>query len=311
MQGRIKKRIASVIALAAAASVVVVGSAGTSQASAGASQASAGTSQAKNAAVMTTPKLQAFGITADGTRMAAFKTDAPWQLDWFRRITGLVTDTAAIGIDWRIQDRKLYLVGNYGGIYTITFPTDTQPDVIVSKVSQLTVGLKGTAFGVDFNPAADRLRVISDTGQNLRHDLNTNTTVTDSFLTSAPGSMPITDVTAAAYTNNDLNNATATTLFDINTYTDQVVIQSPANLGLLSPTGSLGVDADLNAGLDIFSDLNSSGKTVANTAFATLLVNGDPTLYMVDLLTGTTTPAASDPVFPADIRDIAIALDTY
>jgi hypothetical protein len=34
-------------------------------------------------------------------------------------------------------------------------------------VSQLTVGLMGNAFGVDFNPAANRLRVVSDLGQNL------------------------------------------------------------------------------------------------------------------------------------------------
>ena len=39
-------------------------------------------------------------------------------------------------------------------------------------MSQLTIPLDGTVFGVDFNPAADRLRIISDTGQNLRHNVN-------------------------------------------------------------------------------------------------------------------------------------------
>ena len=34
--------------------------------------------------------------------------------------------------------------------------------------SRLNVALEGTSFGVDFNPTVDRLRVISDTGQNLR-----------------------------------------------------------------------------------------------------------------------------------------------
>jgi hypothetical protein len=32
----------------------------------------------------------------------------------------------------------------------------------------LTPALNGVAFGLDFNPAADRIRVVSDTGQNLR-----------------------------------------------------------------------------------------------------------------------------------------------
>ena len=31
-----------------------------------------------------------------------------------------------------------------------------------------TPGTDGTAFGFDFNPTVDRIRVVSDTGQNLR-----------------------------------------------------------------------------------------------------------------------------------------------
>ena len=31
-----------------------------------------------------------------------------------------------------------------------------------------TPALSGTAFGFDFNPTVDRIRVVSDTGQNLR-----------------------------------------------------------------------------------------------------------------------------------------------
>jgi hypothetical protein len=60
--------------------------------------------------------------------------------------------------------------------------------------------------------------------------------VEDTTLTTPPATGPARGVTAA-YTNNDLNADTATTLFDINTTTDQVVIQSPANNGTLAPTG--------------------------------------------------------------------------
>jgi hypothetical protein len=45
-------------------------------------------------------------------------------------------------------------------------------DATATKVSQLTVPLSGGAFDMDFNPAANRLRVISDSGQNLRHNLD-------------------------------------------------------------------------------------------------------------------------------------------
>jgi hypothetical protein len=201
-----------------------------------------------------------------------------------------------------VQDGKLYAVGNQGGIYTIGMPS-----TIATKVSQLGVALYGTKFGVDFNPAADRLRVISDNGQNLRHNLADHSTVEDTTLTTPPGNGPAKGVTAAAYTNNDLNNTTGTTLFGINTATDQVVIQSPANLGFLVATGSLGADAGLDAGFDIYSDL-TNGKTVSATAFAVLTpAGGFQTLYTVDLLTGA---ASSAGVFPLDVSDVAVALDT-
>ncbi|WP_045743599.1 DUF4394 domain-containing protein [Actinoplanes rectilineatus] len=256
--------------------------------------------QPGSSAAATAPSLQAFGIAGNGTLMLAFWTNTPDRNDWVRRITGLAGDTAVIGIDIRVQDGKVYAVGNQGGIYVISLTSTA-----ATKVSQLQVALYGTRFGVDFNPAADRLRVISDNGQNLRHNLADHTTLEDTTLTTPPATGPAKGVTAAAYTNNDLDGSTATTLFDINTTTDQLVIQSPANNGFLAPTGNLGVDAALDAGIDIFSDL-SGGKTVSNTAFAVLTVGGYQTLYMVDPLTGT---ASSVGVFPLDVSDIAVALD--
>ncbi|MFI1479945.1 DUF4394 domain-containing protein [Streptomyces sp. NPDC020747] len=285
MKAGLKKRIAAAVAATSAMAALVVA-----------------TPSAGHAAAA--PSLPAFGITDDG-KMAAFNTNTPGTLNWFKRINGLVGDTAAIGIDFRVQNGLMYLVGNKGGIYTVLIPpavTDPQ----VTKVSQLSVPLQGTNFGVDFNPAADRLRIISDTGQNLAHNLANSSTTTNTPLTtdgvSAHG------VTAAAYTNNDLTSDTATTLFDLNTTTDQVVIQSPPAMGLLTATGSLGQNAGANAGFDIFSDV-SAGKTISNTAFATFFAgtDADPSFYTVDVLTGATSFVDQ---FPASITDIAIALDT-
>lgn len=261
-----------------------------------------GTASAAPAAV---PSLRAFGISGDGTLMATFTTDRPDVLNWVRVITGLSGDTALVGIDFRVQNGLLYGVGNKGGIYTIKTPPATQ-DVVVTKVSQLQYALHGTQFGVDFNPAADRLRVISDNGQNLRHNLGDHTTVQDVNLTTPPTEGTTKGVTAAAYTNNDLNGATATTLFDVNTNSDQVVIQSPANNGTLAPTGSLGLDAQLKAGMDIYSTL-SGGKTVDNAAFASLTPYGaaTPSLYSVNVFTG---EASFIKQFPLNITDLAISL---
>ena len=86
-------------------------------------------------------------------------------------------------------------------------------------------------------------------------------------------------VTASAYTNNDLSPNTATTLLDLDTNLDQVVVQSPANNGILVPTGKLGIDVDLPAGFDIYSRLNKNGVTVQNCAFATLSTAGTSNFY--------------------------------
>src|SRR4029450_12615815 len=86
-------------------------------------------------------------------------------------------ERSLVAIDFRVKDQQLYGVGNGGGVYTID-PTSGQ----ATLVSQLTVPLDpmATSFGVDFNPAADRLRIISNTGQNLRHSVDPGgTTATD------------------------------------------------------------------------------------------------------------------------------------
>jgi hypothetical protein len=87
-----------------------------------------------------------------------------------------------------------------------------------------------------------------------------------------------------------------------------VVIQSPANQGFLVATGSMGYDAGLDAGFDIFSDL-SNGKTVSATAFATFTpAGGLPSFYSIDLLTGAATLIG---ICALDVSDVTIALDSY
>lgn len=150
--------------------------------------------------------------------------------------------------------------------------------------------------------------MISDNGQNLRHNLANHSTTEDTVLTTPPINGPTRGVTAAGYTNNDLDPNTATTLFAINTTLDQVVIQSPANNGTLAPTGNLGLDAGANAGFDIYTDL-TNGRAASLSAFATLTPAGasTSTLYTVDVLTGSPVSVGQ---FPVAITDIAIALDT-
>jgi hypothetical protein len=242
------------------------------------------------------------GLTTD-QRLVGFNTRTPGRTWDLGRIRGLAGDDRLVGIDFRVQNGKLYGVGNASGIYTIS------RDAKAVKVSRLTVALSGRHFGVDFNPAANRLRVISDTGQNLRHNIDDPaaplTTIVDGTLTN-PTTPPSTalGVTGAAYTNNDLNPATATTLFDIDTVNDRVVVQSPANAGNLAPTGNLVVNAGPSAGFDIYYER----ETGDNKGFAALRTSGTYRFYGVNILNG-----AADYLgdFPSkrQVFDIALPLD--
>ncbi len=248
--------------------------------------------------------LKVIGLTSD-QRLVRFDSDSPRRTREIGEISGLAGDTSLVGIDYRVQDGKLYGVGNAGGIYTLS-PWDAS----ATMVSQLTMPLSGTFFGVDFNPAADRLRVVSDTGQNLRHDVNPGgVTVADTTLTFPPATTPAAGIAAAAYTNNDLDARTATTLFDIDAMMDRVAVQSPANSGQLVPTGSLGVDAGPNVGVDIYSAVRS-GVTVDNQGLATVQVNGRYRLVEIDPLTGA---ARDQGAFPSwsQVTDLAIPLNQH
>ena len=108
-------------------------------------------------------QLTILALTAD-QRLVSFRECNPTRAHDIGSVYGLqAPDTMLVGIDFRVQDGQLYGVGNGGGIYTIDTYT-----AVATLVSKLTVGLDGYFFGVDFNPAANALRIISNTGQNLR-----------------------------------------------------------------------------------------------------------------------------------------------
>ncbi|MGC5014400.1 DUF4394 domain-containing protein [Streptosporangium sp. DT93] len=268
------------------------------------------------------------GLTSD-QRLVAFDIRFPGRVRELGRIDGLQGDAAIVGIDHRVRGGGLYGVGDRGGVYTLGGAGKA------TKVSQLTVALNGSAFGVDVDPAADVLRVIGDTGQNLRHDLEgpgadgvrpalttTGRTVADRPLTTTPvpapaapaapavptAPAPALGVSGIGYTNNDLSADTATALFAVDTATDRLALQSPADAGLLMPTGSLRVAVTGPAGFDVHSSLRG-GVTVSNSAFATLKVAGRYRLYGLNLLTGAVNYNYG--AFPAarQVVDIAVRLD--
>lgn len=252
-------------------------------------------------------RLDAIGLSNGGTKLVSFRTTEAGGARTIGTVTGLSGDTYLVGIDYRVQNGKLYGVGNAGGIYLL----DTK-NAKATRVGDLDVALEGTNFGVDFNPAANALRVVSDTGQNLRQpfaagdaNLPEDPTVPDGRLSYPPAPAVATGVSGAAYTNNDLNADTGTVLHDIDTMMDQLVIQSPANAGTLALVGKLRADAGADAGFDIYSTVRD-GRSVAAQGWATLTIGGSSRIFSVNLTTGQATDRGT---FRTSVTDIAIGLD--
>ena len=184
-------------------------------------------------------------------------------------ITGLAVDEKILAIDFRPATGQLYGISNTSRLYVI------QPDSGTARVvgtSAFTPALNGTVVGLDFNPTVDRIRLVTNTGQNLR--LNPETGMVAATDLALNPSTP--SVSEVAYTNNTAG-ATTTTLYNIDVATDKLYIQNPPNNGTLVEVGDLGVNAEGAAGFDI---------TDNNLAWTILRVSGASNLYVLNLTTG-------------------------
>lgn len=246
-------------------------------------------------------ELRAIGLTADH-RLVCFGVDHPGSATTIGTISPLDMDTALVGIDFRPATGDLYGLGNAGGIYTLSLD-----DAQATLRTRLNTVLVGTNFGVDFNPTVDRLRIVSDTGQSLRANVVDGTTSTDGTLNyvGPPAVNPALGVTAAAYTNNDTDPNTGTTLYDIDSALDQVVIQAPPNTGPLTPTGKLTVDTNAVVGADIYS-VTRKGTTMNVRGFASLTTASGSAFYRINIFTGRANLVGA---FPTPVTGIAIPVN--
>lgn len=187
-------------------------------------------------------------------------------------ITGL-TGTL-IGIDYRPANRRLYGVSDSNDVYTIDRAT-----AVAKSVATLTMAFDGgPRSGFDFNPQADRLRLVGASGQNLRVNVDLGAAAVDVPLRYAPndrnaGKRPA--IAAAAYTNS-VADAPTTKLFDIDAELDVLALQDPPNDGVLVTVGPLGVDFAPLAGFDIVTEGGSDRGFACSGS----------TLYEIDLATG-------------------------
>jgi hypothetical protein len=135
--------------------------------------------------------------------------------------------------------------------------------------------------GIDFNPEADRqnaasLRVITSSGQNGAFNVGA----------AVPSYTAQSDVqanlTSIAYSNNDVNAGTATSLYYIDSSSNELKVATGAfGNPTITTVGSLGFNAGNIGGFDIFG---------ASDAFAALQTgNGASNFYSINLGTGMAT----------------------
>ncbi|MEZ0487248.1 DUF4394 domain-containing protein [Fibrella aquatica] len=220
-----------------------------------------------------------------------------------KTLTGLQSGETIVGIDFRPLNGQLFMLGSTSRLYLLGVnATNAWTATQVGMTGSFT--LSGTDFGFDFNPTVDRIRVVSNTGQNLR--LNPTVMPTESALAATDGSLTFApamgtpNVSAGAYTNNFVG-APSTVLYDIDVRSGGAVLfqQNPPNAGGLVNVGPLGVDVESMNGFDIGG--------ASNMAYALLRVGGVTRIYSVNLTTGAATAGASLPG-NATVRGFALGL---
>ena len=240
-----------------------------------------------------------FGTAAGAETVAALVGDAT--LAHVDTATKAVVKTVTIsgpggrvlGIDVRPADGLLYAVMADGTVATIDPATGTA----TAKSKLDTVLAAGVAATVDFNPVADRLRIIGTDGTNLRANVDDGKVTKDGSLKfaeadSQKGKTP--RVVAGAYTNS-FKGAKETVLFDIDA-SGALLRQAPPNDGVLNTIGALGMSAEA-VSFDILSDGQGGNQGWA--------MAGD-TLYRLDLATGKGETVAKIAGLTGPVRDIAI-----
>jgi uncharacterized protein DUF4394 len=213
------------------------------------------------------------GSTDDGT-LLVFPADRPGNVRAVH-VSG-ITGTL-VGVDTRPADGRLYGLTSANDLYRIDASTGA-----ATLVSTLTVPFDGDQrSGISFNPQADRLRLVSADGQDLRVQVTLGATAVDAPLAYAPGDRNAGKrprIAGAAYTN-AVRDAPTTKLFELDADADVLVMQDPPNDGVLATVGPLGIDCAPLAGLAI------STEGGVDRAFAAT----GGRLYTVDLGSGAAT----------------------
>ncbi|RYG18281.1 MAG: DUF4394 domain-containing protein [Chitinophagaceae bacterium] len=205
-----------------------------------------------------------------------------------KTITGIQAGENIVGLDMRPLNGQLYALSSASRIYSINASSGAAALVGTGPLTTLLIGAQ---FGFDFNPTVDRIRIVSNTGQNFRVNPADAALTIDLSIVSTNAA-----IGGAAYTNN-FAGATTTVLYDIDPITDRLYKQDPPNNGVLVDVGSLGINIESSNGFDI-------GGT-SGMAYGIFTVGTTQRFYTVNLTTGAATAGAT---LTTSVRAFAVGL---
>lgn len=189
-----------------------------------------------------------YGVTSNQT-LVTWDSSAPNAILTGVAINGLGSGETIRGIDFRPVNGALYALGSFNNLYTMNTSTGA---VSIVGAGSFTPTLNGSAFGFDFNPAIDRIRVVSDANQNLvlHPDFGNATGVTSLFYKTGDANFGVDpNVVGSAYDNNFAGTPT-TQLYGIDTGLD-ILVKQANSAGELTTVGALGADITNLVGFDI------------------------------------------------------------
>jgi hypothetical protein len=229
------------------------------------------------------PVATVFALTADN-HLVSFKPLTPGTFDTDVAITGLNGSEAIVALDVRPSNGVLYALTDAGRVYTVDTTTGAVAGAInltantLDTTAPFTV-LSGTRFGADFSPIDNVLRVQSDTGQNLRVDVDAGTVITDGALN--PGTP---QVVGTAFSNS-YAGATTSSHYALDLASGSLLRQTSIS-GALATVGAFnaGTTFALEGGFDITGGDNGLSIAALQPTGAT-----QSTLYRVSLGNGALT----------------------
>ena len=233
-----------------------------------------------------------YGVTASNV-LVTLNSDSPGALRASVPITGLQEGENVLALDLRPKSGQLYVLGSTSRVYVVNAASGAAH----ALGNPFSPALAGSNFGLDVDPVADRLRVVSDGRQNLRLNPEDGQVAgqdaTLAYADGDPGAGTTPSFAADAYTAEGK-------VFVIDTARDVLGTTAAAADGKVTTVGGLGVDLQEPVSFDVAGDGRAwvAGRVAGHSASS---------LFLVDLATGTLAPAAANSGTGAVLRGIAAA----